>query len=39
VLSATCCRVAMAFSSFSWFSLFFLVLKSIHLLITLLLLM
>ena len=27
VLSATCCRVAMAFSSFSWFSFFFLALK------------
>lgn len=27
VLSATCCRVAIAFSSFSWFSFFFLALK------------
>jgi len=36
VLSATCCRVAMAFSSFSRFSFFFLALKRLHLLITLL---
>ena len=34
VLSATCCRVAIAFSSFSWFSFFFLALKRFHPLIT-----